>query len=202
MGIKSYRLLTMALLLLVLSACGGRKVIREDVGKDIDLSGRWNDGDSRRVSEAMINDCLSHNWLEKFTSAHNGKQPDVIVGKVQNKSHEHINTETFIKDLQRALINAGKVNFVASGTAREAIRSERIDQAKHAAEETQKAPGQEAGADFMLWGSLNSIVDSVEGERVVYYQINLELLDMANNRTVWIGEKKIKKYIENPSVTY
>lgn len=189
-------------MLLMAVGCAGRKVVRENPNKDIDLSGRWNDGDSRRVSEAMIKDCLSAAWLDKFTSSQNGKQPDVIVGKVKNKSHEHIAVETFIKDLERTLINAGKVSFVASGSERLDIREERKDQARHSSEESQKAPGQEAGADFMLTGSVNSIVDSIQSEKVVFYQINLELIDMANNRKVWIGEKKIKKYIENPSVTY
>ena len=196
----------LALPLILLSAlgfsyCGGHKVVREDVNKDIDLSGRWNDGDSRRVSQAMIDDCLSHPWIGNFTNS-KGKQPDVIVGKVVNKSHEHISAETFVRDLERALVNSGKVSFVAAGGDRQQIREERLDQAKHAAEETQKAPGQEAGADFMLVGAINSLVDSLKTEKVVYYQVNLELIDMSNNRKVWIGEKKIKKYIESPSVRY
>ena len=203
---KKFNSLVLAIIvfeiLLMVMGCTGRKVVRENPDKDIDLSGKWNDGDSRRVSEAMIKDCMGAAWLDKFTSSKNGKQPDVIVGKVKNKSHEHIAVETFIKDLERSLINSGKVSFVASGGDRQAIREERKDQARHSSEESQKAPGLEAGADFMLTGSVNSIIDSIQSEKVVFYQINLELIDMANNRKVWIGEKKIKKYIENPSVTY
>jgi hypothetical protein len=174
------------------------KVERKAVETTIDLSGRWNDTDSRMVSEEMIQDCLDRPWLDSFRDTHGGRVPTVIVGRVRNRSHEHINVETFVKDLERALINSGKVQFVASPNERDQIRQERLDMAKHASEETMKPPGEEIGADFMLIGTINTIRDAVEGKAVVFYQTNLELIDMANNVKAWIGEKKIKKLIKRP----
>lgn len=182
------------LLLALLTACG-TKVSRIDVGEVRDLSGRWNDTDSRLVAEAMMQDCLNHPWLSQFTSR-TAKKPDIIVGQIRNRSSEHISTETFTKDLERALINSGRANFVASAEERLGVREERLDQDIQASPETRKSPGMEAGADYMLIGSINSIVDREGREKVVYYQVNLELVDMTNNRKVWIGDKKIKKYIE------
>lgn len=173
----------------------GTKVQRIDVEETRDLSGRWNDTDSRLVAEEMIRDCLSRPWLSEF-SARSGKKPDIIVGRIVNRSSEHINTRTFVKDLERSLINSGRANFVASAEEREGIREERLDMDIHSSPQSRKAPGMEAGADFMLIGSINSIVDSQGSERVVFYQVDLELVDMANNRKVWIGDKKIKKYIK------
>ncbi len=52
---KSLRFILSLLLILGFTGCGsGPKVIRKDVDTTIDLSGRWNDADSRMVSEAMI----------------------------------------------------------------------------------------------------------------------------------------------------
>ncbi len=181
-------------LLVMLSACG-TKVTRMDVGEVRDLSGRWNDTDSRLVADTMIQDCLNHPWLFQHATR-TGKQPDIIVGQIRNRSSEHIATETFTKDLERALINSGRANFVASSEERLGIREERTDQDLHASPESRKAPGMEAGADYMLIGSINSIVDHEGRERIVYYQVNLELIDMSNNRKVWIGDKKIKKFVD------
>lgn len=172
------------------------KVERKAVDTTIDVSGRWNDADSRMVSEEMIKDCLDNPWLERFSEERGGKAPTVIVGRIANRSHEHINVQTFVKDLERALINSGRVQFVASKGERLGIREERLDMAKHASEETMKGPGEEIGADFMLIGSINTIRDEAGGKAVMFYQTNLELINMANNLKAWVGEKKIKKLIK------
>jgi uncharacterized protein (TIGR02722 family) len=188
---------------LLLAGCSTAPTVeRKEVDTTIDLSGRWNDADSRMVSEEMIQDCLNRPWLQRHTIRHNGQIPTVIVGRVANRSHEHINVQTFVKDLERALINSGEVQFVASSGERTGVREERKDQAKHASEETMKGPGQEIGADFMLIGSINTIRDDIGGKAVMYYQTNLELVDMSTNIKVWIGEKKIKKLIKKPKVKW
>ncbi len=200
---KSLRFILILLLIFGLAGCGsGPRVIRKDVDTTIDLSGRWNDADSRMVSEAMIKDCLDRPWLDNFRTAQGGKKPTIIVGQVRNRSHEHINVQTFIKDLERALINSGKVQFVASALERGQIRKERKDMAKYASDESMKGPGQEMGADYMLIGTINTIRDDIGVKAVMYYQTNLELIDMTRNLKVWIGEKKIKKLIKKKKLTW
>lgn len=181
--------------LMVLSSACGTKVTRVDTETVTDLSGEWNDTDSRLVSREMIDDVLSRPWVSDYTRKYN-RPPTVIVGEIRNLSHEHINTRTFISDLERELINSGEIDFVASATERTAVRDERVDQDLHAREETRKAMGQETGADFMLQGTINTIVDAVKGEQVRFYQVDLTLIDMLSNRKVWIGQKKIKKSIQ------
>ncbi|HOG68189.1 MAG TPA: penicillin-binding protein activator LpoB [Fibrobacteraceae bacterium] len=186
--------------LLFLVACGGgKKVSRIDPNAVVDLSGRWNDTDSRLVADEMIKDCLSRPWYSNMIQQ-KGANPTVVIGKVRNKSHEHINIETFIKDMERALINSGTVDFVANAAMRDELRDEIASQAGNATEETRKDAGQEIGADLMLTGSLNSIIDQDGGEQVIFYQIDLELIDLQSHRKVWIGDKKIKKYISRDAV--
>jgi uncharacterized protein (TIGR02722 family) len=174
------------------------QVKRVDPGSTIDLSGKWNDADSRSVSEEMIRDALNRPWLDRFRDGHGGNLPVVIVGTVRNRSHEHINVQTFTKDLERALINSGEVEFVASRSERRELREERKDQAMHSSEETARAMGEETGADYMLKGSINTIQDRIEGKAVMFYQVNLELIHLESNKKVWIGDKKIKKLIKRP----
>ncbi len=196
---QSLKIVAMGAIILALfmfGGCASTKVERIDVDKTVDLSGQWNDTDSRLVSEEMIKDVMSRNWLEKYRRENRGHTPAVIVGSIRNRSDEHINTRTFVKDLERALVNSGEIDFVASSGEREELREERIDQAAHASEKTAKEEGQEIGADFMLQGSINSITDRIEGKQVKYYQINLELVQIENHKKVWLGEKKIKKFVK------
>ena len=180
---------------LLLSACG-TSVQRVDSSETIDLSGAWNDSDSRMVAEEMIQDALSRPWISQF-AAKSGRTPAVIVGSVRNLSHEHINVNTFVADMSRALVNSGMVEFVASSQERGEIREERKDQDLNATEDTRNAAGQERGADFMLKGQINTIIDTEGKEQVRYYQVDLSLISMADNRQVWLGQKKIKKLVKN-----
>lgn len=185
--------------LLALGGCA-TKVERMEPGETVDLSGKWNDTDSRLVSEEMIGDVLSHRWVGDFSQGHAGKRPAVIVGEIRNLSHEHISVITFVNDLEREIINSGKVDFVASREEREDIRAERKDQDLHASEETRKPMGKELGADFMLKGDISTILDTEGKQQVRYYQVDLTLISLADNRKVWVGQKKIKKLVTKPGL--
>lgn len=182
--------------IVLLASCGTtRNVTRTSSDTVTDLSGRWNDTDSRLVAEEMVEDCLTKPWLDRFF-AEEDRVPVVIVGAIRNRSSEHIDTRMFTKDIERELINSGQVEFVASADEREGIREEKIDQQSEASLDTMKRLGQETGADLMLIGVITSVTDQIEGEKAVLYQVDMELINIESNRKLWIGSKKIKKYIE------
>ena len=180
---------------LLLSSCGPKlEVKRVDTNEVADVSGRWNDVDAQMVSKEMVNQMFEGGWLNKF-KAENGREPVLIVGRVGNKTSEHINTEVFTKEIEKACINSGLVEFVASSSERDEIRQERVEQQSNASMETTKQIGNETGADFMLKGVVSSIEDAIDGKKVVYYQTNMELVNIETNKKVWVGDKKIKKFV-------
>ena len=193
--------LLITLTLALAAAACSTEVTRMDAGEVKDLSGAWNDTDSQQVSVEMIKDVLDRPWFGEFTRAQN-RQPAVIIGEVANLSHEHINVNTFVADMERALINSGKVQFVASSSEREEIRGERKDQDLNASEATRKPMGQEKGADFMLKGTINTIIDASGKTQLRFYQIDLTLISLADNRKVWLGQKKIKKLVERSNLKF
>jgi penicillin-binding protein activator len=185
-----------AILTTGISSCA-RKVTRIDPAEQIDLSGRWNNTDSRIVAEEMIETILKDKWVGDHQEGHNGQRPVVIVGFVGNKSHEHIEAETFVKDVEQSFIKSAKVRLVQGGKKREELRAEKADQQSNSSVSSMKKFGLEQGADYILQGSINSIVDSQKRKKVVYYQVNLELTNIQSNEVVWIGDKKIAKYVTN-----
>ena len=200
----SARAFIVTALLAALAAVGGcasTSVSRVDAATTTDLSGRWNDTDSRLVAEGMIKEALAQPWLSTFTNA-TKKPPVVVVGTVVNRSTEHINVQAFISDLERELTNSGKVTFVAGKGQREEVREERREQAANALESTQKPPGKEIGADYLLRGSIISILDEAEGTKAIFYQVDLEMVDISNNVKSWFGQKKIKKVVERKRVIF
>jgi len=182
-----------ALAALTITGCA-TTVKRTEPDKVVDLSGRWNDSDAQMTAQAMLKDCLSRPWSDAFNAA-NKRAPVVIVGTVINRSSEHINTKVFTTELESNLINSGKVRFVADKETRGEIREERLEQAANSAAATVKPMKQETGADFMLQGSINAVKDEAKGKYAIYYQINLELVDMTTHEKAWIGQKEIKKIV-------
>jgi len=190
------RVAALAVVLAGLAGCGAEtRVTRVDAGVVTDLSGRWNDTDSRMVAESMVKEALEFPWLNNFSESKR-RQPVVVVGTVMNNSHEHINVQTFVTDLERELTNSQKVTFVAGKTERDEVRTERKEQAMYAREDTQKAPGREIGADYVMKGTIATILDEADGTKAMFYQVDLQMVDLESNAKVWFGQKKIKKVIE------
>ncbi len=171
-----------------------RQITRISPNQQVDLSGRWNDTDSRLAAEALINQVLNQGWIDNYHETFK-KKPIVTVGLITNKSSEHIDSDTYIKDIEKAILNDGRVRLVQAGSKREELRQERADQQDFASRETIKKWGRELGADFILQGDISSIIDNYKKEKLRYYQLNLELTNIETGELIWIGDKKIKKYI-------
>jgi uncharacterized protein (TIGR02722 family) len=193
---KKITQLSMLVLAVVVLASCNRQVTRINPDQQVDLSGRWNDTDSKLVAEEMIQDVTGRPWHNNFRNE-SDRKPVIIVGYVQNKSAEHIESETFIKDIEREFINSGFVRVVSNAEFREKLREERADQNEFSSPETQAKWGKELGADFMMFGVITAVTDSYKKEKVVNYKVNLELVNVETNEKVWLGDKEIKKYIKN-----
>lgn len=178
----------------LLAGCSSVNVRRIEPLKEVDISGAWNDTDSRMVAEQMIKDSIDAPWVADFIKNKN-RPPVIIFGSIANRSSEHIDSNIFISSLEKALINSGKIKFVASRDERNELRDERKDQAENAQEGTVTPSGFETGADYMLKGSIGSVKDEIQGKFAVLYQINLEIINLKTNDKVWIGQKEIKKVV-------
>ncbi|CAN5678701.1 hypothetical protein BH23GEM3_BH23GEM3_20330 [soil metagenome] len=183
-----------------------RQVTRIAPEQAIDLSGRWNDVDSRLVADEMIRQSLdpaaSQNWALRYMQQHSGRQPTVIVGTIRNRSMEHIPVGTFSRDLERAYVNSGMVQVVADRVERGEVRDEREDQQEHASADTRARLAREIGATYMLQGDVQSIEDRERGRSVVFYQVDMTLVDLESNAKVWVGQHTIKKFVQRPRIAF
>lgn len=187
--------------MLALGGCA-TQVTRVSPDQQIDLSGRWNDVDSRQVADAIIRQSFESQfgsaWATQFMQSNGGRRPTVIVGTVRNRSMEHIPVTTFVRDLERAYLSSGQVQVVASAEERDEVRAERVDQQENATADTRARLGKERGAQYMLQGDISSIEDREGGRRVVYYQVDMTLVDLESNAKTWTGQHRIKKFVERP----
>lgn len=189
--------ITLMTVVVLISCSSGINVSRIDSSKKIDLSGNWNDTDIQIVTKALIDSSLKSNWIDQFR-ARNGKNPTVVIGTIINRSSEHIDTAIIAKRFEMALINTNRVDMVADIELRDQVRQEREEQQYYASEESSVALGKELGANFLLQGSVRTVVDQVSGRSVRTYYISAELIDIETSRKIWVGEESVRKMITQP----
>lgn len=182
-------------IILLLTSCA-RSVTRLDPNESVDLSGRWNDVDSRKVATTMINSLLGSAKFKDYAKQL-GKKPAIIVGEVRNKTSEHIDADNYIKKLEVGLFNSGTVEVVESGAFRDKLRLERAQQQDFSDPASVAQWGKEVGANLILFGEVTSETDVYHKRRVVNYVATLYLTDMETNQRVWYGQEEIKKYVKN-----
>ncbi|MCK5035178.1 MAG: penicillin-binding protein activator LpoB [Candidatus Sabulitectum sp.] len=193
-------LITVVFALLVVTACGSREVTRTDTDTVTDLSGYWNDTDARIVADSIVDQCLTGRWFDTRAGREDGGRssstPVIVVGGVRNQSTEHINVDVFMSEIERSLLNSGRFQIAAGGRERDEVRGERRDQSIFASPSTAAEFGREVGADYVMTGTVNSIEDQEDDTRVIFYQVNIELIDVETALKVWMGSTEIKKVIE------
>lgn len=192
---SSMRFPLLILSLLILSSCA-RQVSRIDPSQQIDLSGRWNDSDSRQVAEKMTSELLNSTTFKEYASAL-GKKPAIIVGQISNRTSEHIDANNYIKKFEVSIFNSGLADLVESEEFRDKLRLERAQQQDFADPATMAQWGKELGANLMLFGEMTSETDTANKSRIVNYVTTLFLTDMETNKRIWYGQHEIKKYIKN-----
>ena len=180
---------------LMLAGCA-RTVTRVNPSEQIDLSGRWNDTDSRTIASKMVQQFLESPRFQEYAKA-KGHRPAIIVGNIQNKTSEHIEPETFLKKFELEIFNSDYVDLIESRAFRERIREERAEQQEFASPETAAKWGRELGADLMLFGTMTSETDTYKKKKVANYITTLYLSDVETAQRVWYGQEEIKKFIEN-----
>jgi len=178
-------------------SCGPtrREVERVDPETKVDLDYRFNDTDARQVWQGMVNDATFRGWMGRWQQENGGNRPIMIVGPIKNNTQDYINMNLFTRNFEREMLNTGNVRVVSMRDQRGDLRDERLQGQEWNSPETRKLMKNELGADLMLMGDVNDVVERSLDNRQVskYYQVNLELTNIETNEKVWIGSVEIKK---------
>jgi len=195
-------LLVVAAVMLLASCASSSGTTRVDTSTVIDLTGYWNETDVATVCNTVIGEVLSSGRIASY-KAENGRLPVFVLGKIANKSDEHIETEIISNKLRNAIINSGRADFVASSNQREELRDERADQSVWASEDQAKSVANEDAADFMVQGSVRTIVQKSGNTTVRQYYLYIEIVDIETGRIIFTAEDdSIKKVVKQASTKF
>lgn len=170
-----------------------------------DLSGYWNDIDAEQVAQAMTKQIVDGGWLaEHYRVRGPADRPVVkLMGVIKRTDDRNVNEQFFGKQLERFLLNSGRVRVVAASGQEGINVSERSRQSTHASDATVKSQQMELGSDYTLQTVINSQNETDgRGKAVRAYLVNMELVHVESNEKVWMGEERIRKVVERASARW
>jgi uncharacterized protein (TIGR02722 family) len=183
---------------LLFAGCGPQVFTKgdyENTEKENLLNDQWSETDMQKTVKDMVTSMVAHPIIA------NAKTPPVIiVTQLQNKTSEHIDTQSVMDMVRVELTNTGKVAFIDK-EAREDISSEyNYQNSGMVGEETKKGPGGQVGADFIVNGRVDSIVQEVGKDKTVYYKITLNLTNLKTSVINWTDHKQIRKAFKKKTI--
>lgn len=198
MRLNSLLLILLASVSLVLTSCGPKAFVKGDYGdpeKENLLNDQWSETDMQKTVQALVSSMTAHPVIA------NAKRPPVVmVTQLQNKTSEHIDTQSVMDMVRVELMKTGKTSFIDKEARQDIADEYNYQNSGMVGGETKKGPGGQIGADYIVNGRLDSIVQEVGKEKTVYYKVTLNLTNLKTGVINWTDQKQIRKYYKKKSV--
>jgi len=186
--------------LVFLSACGPKAFTKgqyDDPNKVILLDDKFNENDMQLVSNQLVGS------LVEFGKIKDASQPPlVMVGNVRNRTSEHIDVKMITDKIRTEVMKSGKFRF-SDKAARDEVAEEYDYQSGGLVDQsTAVKKGRQVGVQYLITGDISSNVQEVGNDKVVYYQVTLNLIDLQSNIMEWSDRKEIRKRYRKQSVGF
>ncbi len=183
---------------LVVSGCGPKAFTKgeyDDPSRVELLDDKYNEADMQQMADTIIKAMVACPYV-----ANAPKPPVVIVERVQNKTEEHIDTQSLTDKIRTSLIKTGKVRFV-NKQERETLDEEyKYNAGGNVSGPTQKKGGSQIGADYIMSGALATNIQEVGNDKFIYYKLTMNLTNMETSTIDCTDEKELRKKYRKRSI--
>jgi len=175
----------------VFVSCGPRQYTK---GKYADpnvvmlLTDKFSENDLQLIAKKIANS-ITNSTIVKARD----KRPIFQIERVTNKTSEHIDMESLTDKIKVALIQSGRVQFSDKSLRKNVAEEYDYQSSKYVDQKTAKGPGHQIGADFLLTGTISSIVQEAGKNKIVYYKSTFNLTNLKTNIMEWSDEKELRK---------
>ncbi|MFN3696687.1 MAG: penicillin-binding protein activator LpoB [Pseudobdellovibrio sp.] len=183
---------------LTIFSCGPKAFVKgdyEDPEKQNLLNDEWSETDMQVIVKSLTESMMS------IPAIANAKTPPKLMfTKIQNKTSDHVDTMSIIDMFRVEMMQTGKVTFI-NKEAREDVADEyNYQNSGMVSAETKKSAGGQIGADYIVDGRLDSITQTVDKDKTVYYKLTLILTNLKTNEMVWTNHKQIRKKFKKKTI--
>lgn len=180
------------------ASCGPKAFVKgnyDDVQRENLLNDSWSETDMQKAVADLVASAVQHPTLKSAKGL-----PIVMVTNLQNKTSEHIDTQNIMDMVRVELMNTGKVGFIDKEARQDIADEYNYQNSGMVADESKKGPGGQTGADFIMNGRLDSIVQEVGKDKTVYYKLTLNMTNLKTGVISWSNYKQIRKTFRKKSI--
>ncbi|MBL1259267.1 MAG: penicillin-binding protein activator LpoB [Thiotrichaceae bacterium] len=153
--------------------------------------------DLQQIATKMVDSLLTFPPIVQVTDE---RRAVMFVDKIKNKTTEHIDTESIIDTISNRILRSGKFRFVDMNKVNKVNKVKEVsDQLKFQNKSgmvnrnTASQVGRQIGAEYMMYGSLSSLVKQTKDVKDVYYKFMLKVMHLESGLIEWSDEKEIRK---------
>ncbi len=195
---KNILYMTVTLSFLAMTSCGPKAFVKgeyDDVNRENLLNDQWSETDMQKAVQDLV-----ASLMNSAAIAQAKKMPIVMVSNLQNKTSEHIDTQSIMDMVRVELMKSGKVGFIDKEARQDIADEYNYQNSGMVSQDTKKGPGGQVGADFMINGRLDSIVQEVGKDKSVYYKLTLNLTNIKSSMITWSDQKQIRKTFKKKTI--
>ncbi|MBF0276900.1 MAG: penicillin-binding protein activator LpoB [SAR324 cluster bacterium] len=185
-------------LCLALSACGPKAFTQ---GKYVDpnkitmLSDKFNENDMqlivKKLVSSLVNDGAIGNLQEK---------PVMAIGKVSNRTSEHIDMKLLTDKLRKELIAVRRFRFIDIDSRGNLQEEYDYNKTSGNVDQSTVSDPRQIAVRYLVSGDIGSYVQTVGNDKLVYYKLTLNLTDVKTNEILWSDDKEVKKSFEKRTI--
>lgn len=175
--------MTFMSIMLLLRSDGGTtaKLVDWKVYKKVSITGREVSG----ISSATIVENLSSIAKKVVKDGKNGQKPSYAFLNLTSDNKDSM-TEAYVTDaLTEAVFNTGKVKVIERSNLAKILREQKFQTSGLVDEETAKEVGKIAGVDYVCYGTLNDVEDSIF--------VNVRVVDVETGEVIAMARDSIIK---------
>ena len=183
---------------LTVISCAGPRAFTKGTYEDPEtialLDDRFNENDMQLIAKKMVSSLVASQAIEGQTT------PAVMVGKMRNRTAEHIDMNALSDKIRTSLLQSGRFRFVDALNRRAIAREYEYQNSGYVDPAQAHGPGSQTAADLVLTGTLSSNIQEVGKEKLVYYKATFQLTDLGSSEIIWTDEKEIRKAYKKRSI--
>lgn len=191
-------LMSLCVLAVLVTSCAPKAFVKgkyDDVNRENLMNDQWSETDMQKAVADLVASLTAAPVLYQVKT-----MPVVMVTSLQNKTSEHIDTQSIMDMIRVELMKTGKVGFIDREARQDISEEYDYQNSGMVSEETKKSPGGQVGADFIINGRLVSIVQEGGKDKSVYYKLTLNLTNIKTSMISWSDQKQIRKVFKKKSV--